>query len=287
MAKLADVPLRQVTYSGLKDRHGITRQWFAVHLPGKSAQQPDWQLLESDKVHVHTVQRHHKKLRVGTHQSNGFVVRLGEVTANDELQQRLHTIGQQGVPNYFGEQRFGHQGSNLAMAARLLSGERIRDRFQQGMAMSAARSYMFNQLLSERVARGNWLTAMVGDFYTLSDGYNPFKAAADKLIQARIDASEVSPTGWLAGGSGRGESSHPTLLEQDCLQGYDDWIQGLTGLRLQADRRALRLLPMDWHWQWLHNDVLELRFTLLRGAYATSVLRELVHALNPHQEQHL
>ncbi|MDP6968928.1 MAG: tRNA pseudouridine(13) synthase TruD [Gammaproteobacteria bacterium] len=284
LAKHANVPSRQVTYSGLKDRHGVTRQWFAVHMPGKAALEPDWHLLASPKIHVHTVTRHHKKLRIGTHESNHFVVRLGEVAASDKLEQRLHIIGQQGVPNYFGEQRFGQQGSNLTMAARLLSGERIKDRFQQGMAMSAARSYMFNQLLSERVAKGNWLTAMAGDFYIPSDGYNPFKAAADVQIQAAIEAGEICPTGWLAGSSGRGQSSYPTPLEQHCLQGYGDWLEGLAKLRLQADRRALRLLPMDWQWQWLDNRVLELRFALLRGAYATSVLRELVCTLNPHRQ---
>jgi tRNA pseudouridine13 synthase len=283
LAKLADVPMRQVTYSGLKDRHGVTRQWFAVHLPGKQVVEPDWRSLVSDKVHLHEVTRHQKKLRIGAHLSNSFVVRLGDITQSNDMDKRLAAVGKQGVPNYFGEQRFGHQGNNLNMAARLVTGERIKDRFQQGMAMSAARSYLFNQLLSERIAKGNWLSAMPGDFYVASDDYNPFKAEADAATQARIDAGEVGCTGLMVGRAGRGQSSHATELEQQCLVGFEDWIEGLADLRLDADRRALRLMPTDWQWQWLPDNVLELRFTLLRGSYATSVLRELVHTINPHQ----
>jgi tRNA pseudouridine13 synthase len=284
LAKLANVPIRQVTYSGLKDRHGVTRQWFAVHLPGKAVQEPDWRSLQSDKVHLHKVTRHQKKLRIGAHLSNSFVLRLGDLESTDDLERRLEVIGQQGVPNYFGEQRFGHQGNNLQMAARLVSGERIKDRFQQGMAMSAARSYLFNQILSARIAQDNWLTAMAGDFYVASDDYNPFKAEADATTQARITAGEIAPTGLMVGRAGRGQSSHATELEQTCLADYAAWLQGLADLRLDADRRTLRLMPTDWQWQWLPGSVLELRFTLLRGAYATSVLRELVNTVNPHQQ---
>ena len=256
----------------------------ANHLPGKQVVEPDWRSLASDRVHLHEITRHQKKLRIGAHLSNSFVVRLGGISQSDDMDRRLAAVGQQGVPNYFGEQRFGQQGNNLSMAARLVAGERIKDRFQQGMAMSAARSYLFNQLLSERIAQGNWLTAMPGDFYVASDDYNPFKADADEATQGRINAGEVGPTGLMAGRPGRGQSSHATELEQQCLTGYEDWIQGLGDLRLDADRRALRLLPADWQWQWLADNVLELSFTLLRGAYATSILRELVHTLNPHQK---
>ncbi len=284
LAKLANVPMRQVTYSGLKDRHGVTRQWFAIHLPGKAIVEPDWNSLQSDKVHVHQITRHQKKLRIGAHLSNSFVIRLGELKPSADLEHRLLTIGAQGVPNYFGEQRFGHQGQNLDMAADLLAGANIKDRFQRGMAISAARSYLFNQLVSERVAKGNWLTAMAGDFYVASEDYNPFKADANADIQSRIEAAEIAPTGLLAGRSGRGQSSHATELEHSCLQNYQAWLQGLADLRLDADRRSLRLMPMDYQWQWLPDSVLELRFTLLRGAYATSVLRELVNTTNQHQK---
>ena len=284
LAQHANVSYKQVTYSGLKDRHGITRQWFAVHLPGKVSLEPDWQQLASDKVCINQVIRHQKKLHTGTHKSNQFVVRLRDIKSTADLEQRLQTIGKVGVPNYFGEQRFGHQGNNLNLAQRLLSGERFKDRFQQGIAMSAARSYLFNQLLSQRIQQNNWLTAKAGDFYIPSDAYNPFKAPVDEDIQGRIDNAEVAPTGWLAGTTGRGESSFPSALEAACLNDYSHWIEGLSDLRLQADRRALRLLPIDWQWQWIDHHVLELRFGLLRGTYATSVLRELVHTCNPHQK---
>ena len=285
LAKLAGVTNREVAYSGLKDRHGVTRQWFAIHLPGKGDQDPDWQTLASDKVHIHQVVRHQKKLRTGVHVSNSFVVRLRDVEKTDDLSRRLELIGQQGVPNYFGEQRFGHQGKNLELAHKLVSGGRIKDRFKQSMALSAGRSYLFNELLSARVADGTWRQACEGDFYAFADGYSQFAAAVNEETQQRIEVGEIVPLGWLAGRSGRAASSQPSHIESEYLAKLQPWIDGLAKQRLDGDRRPLVLKPMDWQWRWASGSMLELSFSLLRGAYATSVLRELVQTINPHQQE--
>lgn len=284
LAKLAQVTNREVAYSGLKDRHGVTRQWFAIHLPGKGDLDPDWQSLASDKIHIHQVVRHQKKLRTGVHVSNGFVIRLRDIDNTPALSQRLELIGQQGVPNYFGEQRFGHQGKNLELAHKLVTGGRVKDRFKQSMALSAGRSYVFNELLSARVANGTWRQASEGDFYAFADGYSQFSAVADEDTQARIDAGEIVPLGWLAGRSSRAASSQASALEQQLLSTWQPWVDGLAKQKLDADRRPLVLKPMDWQWHWVDESMLELRFSLLRGAYATSVLRELVQTINPHQQ---
>ena len=285
LAKLAGVTNREVAYSGLKDRHGVTRQWFAIHLPGKGDDDPDWQTLASDKVHIHQVIRHQKKLRTGVHVSNSFVVRLRDVEKSDDLIRRLELIGQQGVPNYFGEQRFGHQGKNLELAHKLVSGGRIKDRFKQSMALSAGRSYLFNELLSARVADGTWRQACEDDFYAFADGYSQFAADANEETQARIDNGEIVPLGWLAGRSGRAASSQPSPVESEHLSELQAWVEGLVKQRLDGDRRPLVLKPMDWQWRWSTESMLELSFSLLRGAYATSVLRELVQTINPHQQE--
>ncbi|MGY8862702.1 MAG: tRNA pseudouridine(13) synthase TruD, partial [Pseudomonadales bacterium] len=132
IAKLAGVPVKQVNYSGLKDRRGITRQWFGVHLPGKAeVVDPDWQLLQSPEVHLHQVVRHLRKLKTGVHQGNFFAIRLRNIKASDALEQKLTIISEQGAPNYFGDQRFGHHGGNLGLALSMMQGKRIKDRFKR------------------------------------------------------------------------------------------------------------------------------------------------------------
>ncbi len=302
LAKLAQVNNREVAYSGLKDRHGVTRQWFAVHLPGKGDNDPDWQALASEKVHIHQVIRHQKKLRSGVHVSNSFVITLRDMANHAATNERLAQIAAQGVPNYFAEQRFGHQGKNLELAQKLLTGGRIKDRFKRSMALSAGRAYVFNELLSARVANGTWRQACDGDFYAFADGYSQFAASADELTQARIEAGEIVPLGWLAGRSGRAASSQASAMEQHLLAHMQPWVDGLARQGLDGDRRPLVLKPMDWQWRWksgslpaegsspadgslpADGSMLELSFSLLRGAYATSVLRELVQTHNPHQQ---
>ncbi|MGD2138281.1 MAG: tRNA pseudouridine(13) synthase TruD, partial [Gammaproteobacteria bacterium] len=68
LAKLADVPLRDVSFAGLKDRQAVTEQWFSVRLPGRDA--PDWAAVNSDTLKVIEHARHSRKLRRGALRGN-------------------------------------------------------------------------------------------------------------------------------------------------------------------------------------------------------------------------
>ena len=277
IAQLAKVPKKHVAYSGMKDRHAITRQWFAVHLPGNTAENsPDWYQLNSQKIQLHQVIQHQKKLRLGVHQSNDFVITLRNLSPNAETEQRLLSIQAHGVPNYFGEQRFGINGNNLLLAQAFCQGQKQADRFKRSLAISVARAYLFNTLLSAQVADNSWLRAGAIGYYGFTDGYSQFASSLDTDLQQRIDDGHISPLGWLAGKIGKGLSSQCLDHEQKTLQNHQDWIDALSQKGVVADRRALRLLPLNFQWQWLPTGMLELRFRLLRGGYATSVLRELV-----------
>lgn len=254
IARLAQVGINDVGYGGRKDRHAVTTQWFSIYLP--KTEEPDWQGLNSDSVQLLAQHRHSRKLRRGEHEENQFVIRLRnlEQAAVSEVEQRLQTIATQGVPNYFGEQRFGHQGNNLLMAEQLFSGKAIRDKQKRGLVLSAARSYLFNQLLADRVRQHNWSMLLSGD-------------------------PENIPSGPLWG-RGRLTSTMATLaLEQETLKAWAEWCDALEHVGLQQERRPLVLQPRGLTWAW-ESDVatrhLVISFTLGSGEFATAVLRELV-----------
>ena len=167
IAKAAGVPLRTVSYAGLKDRQALTRQWFSVQLPGKA--DPDLSAAENDTLKILKTSRHKRKLQRGAHAANGFTLRLTQLNADKEaLQQRLELISQQGVPNYFGSQRFGWQGGNVGEARDYAARKALPEqRNVRSRLLSTARSYLFNQVLAARVADSSWQRAQVGDLLPL------------------------------------------------------------------------------------------------------------------------
>ncbi|MBU2886159.1 tRNA pseudouridine(13) synthase TruD [Gilvimarinus agarilyticus] len=251
IAKLAGVESRDVGYCGQKDRHAITRQWFSVYLP--KGDDPDWASLSSDSVHVIETVRHRQKLRRGQHRANQFVLWLRDVTGDRvALEYILTQIAKQGVPNYFGEQRFGIDAGNLHAAERMLvAGSTIKNRSKKAMVLSAARSWLFNQVLAARVENGSWF----------------------QVLEGEITEGEL-PTGPLWGRGRLASSDEVLALESDILNPWQHWCEPLEFTGLKQDRRALvsRVSQLDWQWQ---ADDLRLQFELPVGAYATAVVREL------------
>ena len=277
IARLASIRTRDVSYAGLKDRVAVTTQTFSVHLPGK--EDPDWSQLEGENLQVLEAQRHHRKLRRGTLQGNHFKLRIRELSCDPVmLEERLQKIAGHGVPNYFGAQRFGREGNNLQRAQALFAGEakKVR-RDKRSIWLSAARSWLFNQVLAARVADGSWRRLLEGDVMQLAGGRGQFMAEKDDIeLAGRLEKMEVHVTGPLCGKPGRAlqPSGITARLEQEILEAQQPWIDGLKHFGLEADRRALRAAVNDLQWL-LENDVLELYFGLSSGSYATAVVREL------------
>ena len=277
LARLAGVPLRNVGYAGLKDRHAVTEQWFSVHLPGQP--DPDWQALDSASITLLRTTRHSRKLRRGALQGNAFRLRARELAGDvDGLQERLQQVTAEGVPNYFGEQRFGRDGSNLVTAARLFDRPGMRlSRHQRGLALSAARAFLFNRVLGQRVATGSWNRLLPGEAVQLAGSHSFFVVdSIDAELEQRLQDRDIHPSGPMAGRGEPSVSGECRHLESDCLAPFADWIDGLAAAGLKQERRALRLIPLDIAWSWLSRGELLLEFSLPAGCYATSVLRELV-----------
>lgn len=277
LAEHADVRPGDVGFAGLKDRAAVTTQWFSVHLPGRA--EPDWAALASGEFQVLDAVRHHRKLRRGALRGNRFTITVRELAGDHAaLEERLQRIAERGVPNYFGEQRFGRDGANLQRADALLRGRLRRvSRHQRGLYLSAARSFLFNCVLAQRVTDGSWDRGLAGELMMLDGSHSVF--AVDVLtdeLQDRLAAMDIHPTGPLWG---RGRSSTRgdcQALERAVLAPFAAWRDGLEHAGLSQERRALRVPVAGLRWDWPADEVLQLSFALPAGSYATAVLRELV-----------
>ena len=279
LARFTGVPRREVSYAGLKDRNAVTRQWFSLRFP--IGREPDWDCFRLEGVTLLEWGRHRRKLRRGALKGNRFRIRIrGFQGDRGEVEQRISLVAQQGVPNYFGEQRFGHQDGNLQMVDRLFAGELERvGRSKRGIYLSAARSYLFNRVLADRIERGDWNQALPGDRMILDGSRATFAITeVDPEIRNRIETLDIHPTGPLYGRGDSGVALAAAEREMQVLNAFPAWKEGLERFGLEAERRALRMRVADLQWCWPERDCLEISFKLGRGSYATVVLRELVCA---------
>lgn len=281
LARVAGVKPLDVSYSGLKDRRAVTTQWFSIYWPKGEA--PDFSALWNEDIQLLAQTRNNRKLRRGAHQGNRFVITLRELAGDPQaVDARLQVIGAEGVPNYFGEQRFGRDGGNLAagkqlLAERLAGGSRRRDDRREGLYLSALRSALFNQVLSARVQAGSWNRQLPGDVLNL-DGRGSFfmPKPEDTDLDIRLGSLALHPTGPLFGKGVAVVDAEVAVLEEALATEARTIVEGLIAVGMEAQRRALRLAVPGLRAEWLDSATLRLGFTLTAGSFATAVLRELV-----------
>ena len=303
IAKYCGIKKMAVAYAGLKDRHAVTSQWFSVQLPGKPM--PDWRKFEAsfaafvaagkgmsgdaaqEKIQVLKSFRHNKKLQRGALKSNAFTIRLRALSdSSDEmfecLQQRCTVIAEKGVPNYFGSQRFGRNYNNLEQALKLFSKPRYKiAKHKRGIYLSAARSWLFNHILAERVTANVWDARLPGDVYMLAGRSACFVDEPQQCqdIEHRLAANEIHPTAALWGEGDAMVVLDAAALEGGVIDQFADYRDGLIAARLQASRRACRVVPEGLNGQRQGNDFV-LTFSLPAGSYATMVLAEIFSAVD-------
>ncbi|WP_285352683.1 tRNA pseudouridine(13) synthase TruD [Pseudomonas sp. ME-P-057] len=276
LAKAAGVPLRTVSYAGLKDRQALTRQWFSIQLPGKA--DPDMSAAENDSLKILDSKRHKRKLQRGAHAANGFTLRLTQLQADTvRLDERLESIRQHGIPNYFGAQRFGHEGGNLGEARHYAERQALPEqRNVRSRLLSTARSYVFNQVLAARVADGSWQRGQVGDLLAFTDSRSFFPAGEAECSDPRLAILDLHPTGpqW---GEGESPASGATAeLENTVAAREASLCNWLIKAGMEHERRILRLPIGRLTWHYPEPDILQLEFVLPAGCFATALVRELV-----------
>ena len=274
LAKHAAIRESDVGFAGRKDRNAVTRQWFSVRRP--SGDGTDWNAFELPGVQILEQARHTRKLRRGAHSGNKFRIAIRGVDAPAQaVNERLALIREYGVPNYFGEQRFGRDGNNLQLASDLFAGRKLR-RNKRSFALSAARSYLFNHIVQYRVLDGTWNQLIQGEYACL-DGTNSIFAVEqiDHELQERCVEMDIHPGGalWGRGESNCGEAVK--VLENSATESCDEFRRGLES-QTDRSRRALRLAARNLEWD-IENQTVWMEFGLTNGGFATAVLREIVN----------
>nr|WP_298410374.1 tRNA pseudouridine(13) synthase TruD [uncultured Halomonas sp.] len=278
LARACEVTPRQIGFSGMKDRVAVTRQWLSVHLPGREAPTDLIERLGDTPVRILEQHRHPRKLKRGVHRANRFTLRLsGAIIDHPGLEPHWQTLCERGVPNYFGPQRFGSDGRNLFRARDILRrGWRKRDD-REGMMLSSARSYLFNELLAQRVAKGDWATPLAGDVLMLDGSASQFVAEEnDEALIERALRLDLHPTGVLWGAGSSLAQHQAARYEQQLGDKHADLCKGLEDAGVRLARRALRIAPGAPTMSRGEGN-LTLCFELPRGAFATAVLRELIY----------
>ena len=270
LAALAGCRVPEVGYAGLKDRRAVAVQWFSLPRPRAPL---ELGALCGTGFEALEMQPHNRKLPRGALAGNRFAIRLRALAGSGAelaalLSARLELISRDGVPNYFGPQRFGRDGANLERMAVPMRSLRPAER---GFVLSAARSVIFNALLAARVADGSWARVGAGDLANL-DGRGSFfaVAAADALLEERARALNIHPTGPLWGQGAPASAGAVREREEHTAAAYPQQAALCVAAGMEQERRSLRLAVRELHWVAEEASVV-LDFRLARGCYATAV----------------
>src|SRR6266851_1597690 len=282
VARRLGIPTGEVGTAGLKDRHAITRQWISV----PSAVQDHVAELDGDGIRVLGVHRHTNKLKPGHLRGNHFRILIREVdpAAGDRLPPILDRLRAEGLPNYYGSQRFGRDGETAILGMDLLTGRKanLRNSFLKKLALSAAQAALFNDYLSRRLTDGLMRRVLPGDVMCKWPAGGMFVAQDVAAEQARFDARETVHAGPMFG-----RKTFPAAEEAAAREAHVLRDAGLTtssfhgfGKLVQGTRRH-NLIYCDDLAAAVESEGIRLTFSLPAGSYATVLLREVMKS-----EQH-
>ncbi len=246
LARLAGIPVGDVGYAGLKDRHAVCLQWFSV--PGRTQPAEFWRGVHTNEFKVVDAQANGRKLKRGALSGNRFRIRLRKATwSREQLDMKLTALRTHGAPNYFGPQRFGRNGYNLDRVAHWVqSGEKPAGRTERGFALSAARCLIFNAVLARRVQAADWSRLEPGDLASLEGSGSHFRVTAvDDELHRRLSAFDIHPSGPLWGRGAPESTGQAQAVELEVAREFQPVADLLAAEGLTQERRALRCAVRD------------------------------------------
>jgi len=279
LAKQTHFPYKSISYAGRKDRKAITRQWFSIYDPKKKIVVNK---IEITGATILESNRHNQKLRKGQLLGNYFNIKLCGINANFyDIDNRLKKIQSLGFPNYFGQQRFGHDNENLQRAI-LWSESKPKkiSRNKQSIYFSSLRSYLFNQYLKKRVELNNWNQLIENDTAMFNDSNAVFMVEDIHSENERCKNFEIGPTGPLLGKQNKfvteskSDTSNLANELEESLISDNQSIAEFLRKNTKQSRRRLRCLPKKFQWSW-DGQILHLQFELPAGSYATVLLEQV------------
>ena len=264
-------------WAGLKDRHAITRQWISVWGTTPEA------LTDAKVAGIRVLEAapHSQKLRTGHLEANRFhiVLRHMDPSRIEDLRRVLEEIETRGLPNYYGEQRFGREGDNAERALRWVLGEARAPQsgFQRKLQMSALQSQLFNRCVAERVQTSTLGQIFEGDVVKKHHSGGLFTATDLQETQARADAWELSPTGPMFGAKMRWPEGEARLREEALLREVGLTLEQLgKWKRVAPGTRRFARIPVPQIGVTVSDNTVDLDFTLPPGSYATILVREIL-----------
>jgi tRNA pseudouridine13 synthase len=263
--------------AGLKDRRAVTRQWVSVP---ESAESHVPQI-DCDNIRVLEVSRHNNKLRPGHLRGNRFRVLIRDVEPDAATRATaiLDRISTNGLPNYYGDQRFGRDGDNAELGMKQLRGEAVGrlNPFMRKMSLSAVQSMLFNECLAGRLRDGVLRTVLPGDVLAKWPAGGMFTSTDAVVDQPRLDAREVVPAGPMFGKKTFSAAGVVAEREAAVLAGHGLTTESFHGFGqlLDGTRRHYFVYVDDLCCEPDANG-LRLTFSLPAGSYATVLLREVM-----------
>jgi tRNA pseudouridine13 synthase len=281
VARRLGIGAGEVGSSGLKDRRAVTRQW--ISLPGRV--EAGISRLDGEGIRVLKVSRHGNKLRPGHLRGNRFKVLIRNVDpqAVERAGPIVHRLSSQGLPNYYGLQRFGREGETVLLGLDLLrdpeKARKLRSPFLRKLALSAAQSAIFNHYLARRLADGLFHKVLAGDVMAKWPAGGMFVAEDLSSEQARFDRREIVHTGPIFGRKTFPAGQEAAVREQVSLTDAGLSVKSFAGFGklLQGTRRHNLVYVDDLQ---LENSAegVQLHVSLPAGTYATILLREIMKA---------
>ncbi len=280
LSSTMDVKTQAIGVAGLKDARAVTTQM--VSLQGINPEQISRLRIDDTVLNVQVLGRHRNRLRTGHHAGNRFrlVIRNVAGHAAETVPAVLQQLSTRGVPNYFGPQRQGKDGENYRIGALLLHDARRREKMSRATRiwyLNSYQSFLFNRILAHRIDRLD--KVIVGDWAMKSDNGACFQVEDAEKEQSRADRFEISPTGILFGSRVSWANGEPGRIEEAVIAEAgatkESLVAAAKACGFRGERRALRVPLAELEWS-LRGDILALSFSLPPGAYATSVLRELM-----------